>query len=147
MNDAGKMTVFYTDDDVEDIEFFKEVVATLPKIPSLVTHGNGQDLLDALDNPPPTPNMLFLDLNMPGINGFDVLTHLRTTGLHKKLPIVIFSTSKDEFIIQKSLELGANFFVPKSSSFPALKSSIEFTLNIDWNSFLPTKENFVYAKI
>lgn len=140
-----KMTIFYTDDDEEDLEFFKEVTDTIEKDLNLVTHNNGKKLLEALDNPPPTPHVLFLDLNMPGLNGFDVLERVRQKEELKKIPIIIFSTSSDSSIIRKSRAMGADYFVTKSGSFPVLRKSIEHALSIDWSRFTASEENFVYS--
>ncbi len=139
------LTVFYTDDDQEDIEFFKEVTSTLPNSPEVVSHNNGRMLLEALHNPPPHPHVLFLDLNMPGLTGFDVLQSVRNNDALKNLPVVIFTTSSDERTIAKSRDLGASFFLPKSASFPQLKKSIEHALSIDWSSFNPALDPFVYT--
>ncbi len=139
-----QMTVFYTDDDEEDLEFFKEVTDSLAKI-ELVTHSGGQDLLQTLENPPPTPNILFLDLNMPGLNGFDVLERIRKKDEFKNFPIIIFTTSSDETLIEKGRQLGADYFITKSGNFTQLRKSIEHALNIDWNTFARSKENFKYS--
>lgn len=140
-----EMTIFYTDDDEEDLEFFKEVTDTIGNDLQLVTHDNGVRLLNALHNPPPSPHVLFLDLNMPGMNGFDVLEKVRENDTLSTLPVIIFSTSRDAAVVEKSRSMGANYFVPKSGNFPMLKKSIEHALNIDWSTFKPTSDNFVYS--
>ncbi len=137
------LTIFYTDDDQDDLEFFKEIVDTIDADVSVITQSNGTQLLEALDNPPPHPHLVFLDINMPGMNGFDVLKHVRRS--NKDLPIVMFSTSGDEDSIKKSRELGANFYVPKSGIFEHLKRSIEHALTMNWNNFIPNENNFVYS--
>jgi len=110
----------------------------------LVTQNNGKKLLDALHNPPPSPSIVFLDLNMPGINGFDVLTEIRKSDNLKNIPVIILTTSNDDKNISKSLNLGANFYITKPNDFVSLKKSIEHSININWNSFTPNKNNFVY---
>lgn len=145
MNPLQNLTIFYTDDDLEDLEFFREAAEGLNRELELVTHTNGQNLIDALNNPPPSPHLLFLDVNMPGLNGFDVLQELRKGDNFRDIPVIMFTTSSDESTISRSRDLGANFFVPKSGHFPSLKKSIEFALKIDWTTFKPTADNFVYA--
>ncbi|MBD3583801.1 response regulator [Flavobacterium selenitireducens] len=139
------ITIFYTDDDLEDLEFFREATESLNQSVELVTLNSGEALLDVLHNPPPRPHLIFLDVNMPGLTGFDVLEKVRNTGNFRKLPVIMFTTSNDQVIIDRSLRLGANFFVQKSGSFPNLKKSIEHALKIDWSTFKTTAENFVYA--
>lgn len=138
------LTIFYTDDDPEDLEFFREVVDIIDDRVIVHTQSNGHELMQALDNPPPNPHIIFLDINMPGMNGFEILKRVRNTESHKNLPVVIFSTSGDESAIKKSRELGASFYVQKSSVFDQLKNSIEHALKINWATFLPDDKNFVY---
>lgn len=140
----NEFTIFYTDDDLDDLDFFSEVVDSMNTDVTLVTQNNGRKLLDALNNPPPSPSIIFLDLNMPGINGFDVLTEIRSTENLKNLTVVILSTSNDDKIIDKSLNLGANFYITKPNDFVSLKKSIEHSINVNWNLFTPNKDNFVY---
>ena len=145
MKSDSIFTIFYTDDDVEDLEFFREATDSIDQQLELVTLNRGKALLDILDNPPPKPHMVFLDVNMPGLNGFDVLEKVRSEGNFKKLPVIMFTTSNDQVIIDKSFKLGANFFVQKSGNFPNLKKSIEYALKMDWSTFKTTADNFVYA--
>lgn len=140
-----KLTIFYTDDDIDDQEFFRTVIKMISDDYSVVTYMDGNQLLHALDNPPPNPYLIFLDINMPGISGLEVLETLRKSDKHSRLPIVMFSTTKDEVIIQKTRELGANYYVPKAESFKKLRKSIEHTLNINWRNFHPDNTNYLYS--
>ena len=137
--------IFYADDDQDDLEYFRKAVSDLSGDGiELHTHPGGELLLYALDNPPPVPHVVFLDLNMPGLNGFEVLQNLRNTDKHKKLPIVVFSTSADIETVEKSWQLGATYYLPKSSTYSSLKKSIAYILSMDWENFTPTKDNFFY---
>lgn len=138
------LTIFYADDDREDLDFFREVTNTMEGV-KLYTHDHGNALIDALQNPPPSPHIIFLDLNMPGKNGFDILRELKATDKFKEIPVVIFSTSSDERNIALSREMGASFYLPKLETFESYKKSIQHTLAIDWKNFRPTRENFLYS--
>ncbi len=139
------LTIFYADDDADDLVFFTDIAADINDNINVVTHDQGEKLIDALHNPPPSPHIIFLDLNMPGKNGFQVLEELRENDSLKEIPVVIFSTAKDEESILKSWKLGANFYLPKSTSFDAFRKSIQHTLSIDWQTFKPTFSNFIYS--
>ena len=139
------LIVFYTDDDLEDLEFFREATESIDLSVELVTLNSGEALLNVLRNPPPKPHLIFLDVNMPGLTGFDVLEKVRNTGNFQELPVIMFTTSNDQVIIDRSLSLGASFFVQKSGNFPNLKKSIEYALKMDWSNFKTTAANFVYA--
>lgn len=137
-------TIFYIDDDTDDLDFFKEIVEDIDDKKAVVTLKNGNDLLNALNNPPPTPHLIYLDINMPGLNGLEILKILRESNKFNDLPVIMFSTTYDEATVQKSRELGATFYLPKTGLFDKLKKSIEHTLSINWKSFIPDDHNFLY---
>lgn len=136
-------TIFYTDDDEDDLSIFADAVESLPEKIQLKTYNGGDKLLTAINNPPPIPYVVFLDLNMPGKNGFDVLKELRDSE-KKDIPVVIFSTSNEPGIIEKCRLLGANLFITKPVLMKDIVKSIEHALEINWKEFVPDAKNFVY---
>lgn len=141
---SSGLTVYYIDDDQDDREFFSEIVDLIDENVQVITLRNGQELIDALDTSPPGRYCLFLDINMPGANGYDILKKLRESERHKNIPVIMFSTSGDAVTIKKSKELGASLFVQKSAHLENLTKSIRHAININWSTFEPTDENFVY---
>ncbi|CAD0007067.1 response regulator [Flavobacterium chungangense] len=137
------ITIFYTDDDDDDLSIFADAVESLHKEIKLQTYTGGEKLLNAIYNPPPTPNVIFLDLNMPGKNGFDVLAELYN-GDKLNIPIIIFSTSNEPGIIEKCRALGASLFITKPVLMNDIIKSIEHALQMDWENFVPTVNNFVF---
>lgn len=137
-------TIFYTDDDEDDLSIFADAVESVPQKINLQTYSGGEKLLQAIFNPPPTPYVVFLDLNMPGKNGFDVLEELRKSKDKKNIPVVIYSTSSEPGIIEKCRVLGANRFVTKPILMSDIIKSIQHALEIDWEKFTTTHANFVY---
>lgn len=140
MND---ITIFYTDDDEDDLSIFADAVESLKKKIILQTYTGGDKLLNAIYNSSQLPNIIFLDLNMPGKNGFDVLTELRNKN-KIDIPVIIFSTSNEPGIIEKCRSLGANYFVTKPVLMNDIIKIIDYTLGIDWKNFVTTPHNFVY---
>jgi CheY-like chemotaxis protein len=141
MND---IIIFYTDDDEDDLSIFADAVDSLQKKIVLQTYTGGEKLLNAIYNQPPTPSVIFLDLNMPGKNGFDVLAELSNNDAKKDIPVIIFSTSNEPGIIEKCRALGASYFVTKPVFISDIIKIINFTLEIDWKNFSTTEQNFVY---
>jgi len=64
----------------------------------------------------PFPKMLLLDLKMPRLSGFDVLSFVRQQPELRKLPVVIFSSSDDPKDIQRAYDSGANSYLCKPHS-------------------------------
>lgn len=139
------VTIFYLDDDQDDLDSFKDVVEDLNDNVSVHTHTHSDDLLDALYNPPPNPHILFLDLNMPGKSGIEILTEIRGSDRFKDLPVIILSTSTSESNINQCRKLGANMYIPKASDFREFKDSISHALKIDWTCYEPGKDGFLYT--
>lgn len=137
-------TIFYTDDDEDDRNFFKVAVHKISPSLQLSTFQDGNELMHRLGNPPPTPHILFLDLNMPGKNGYDVLKEIERSENTKGIPVVILSTSNDEVSVNTTKLLGANMYIPKPSSISSLIKAIKYALSIDWDNFDSNGDDFVY---
>lgn len=65
------------------------------------------------------PDLIFLDIKMPGMDGFEVLKHLRKNEVTEKTPIVILSNFDEQEMIEKGLALGANEYLIKSQFNPS----------------------------
>lgn len=61
----------------------------------------------------PTPDLVLLDINMPRMNGHEVLTWMRGHEIYKRTPVVILTTSSSDEDVLKSYEKHANCFVTK----------------------------------
>lgn len=71
------------------------------------------------------PMVILLDLNLPRLDGFEVLKRLRDNVLTRCLPVVILSSSREEGDLEKSYALGANSYIQKSLDFPRFVQSIK----------------------
>lgn len=136
--------IFYTDDDEDDRDLFKEAFKSVTDKCTIAMQSDGNELLQLLEKTSTRPSILFLDLNMLEINGYDVLKEIRRKEGMRTLPVVIFSTSDDIQAIDASRQLGASLYIPKPTSFLGLKEVINHTLSIDWVNFTPSYDNFVY---
>lgn len=59
------------------------------------------------------PIFILLDINLPKVNGLDILTHLKNDQYIKHIPVIMLTTSKEDEDIVKSYDLGANSYVRK----------------------------------
>lgn len=77
------------------------------------------------------PNLILLDLIMPNMDGFEVLTEMRKNPVLAKVPVLVFSTLSQEQDIKKAMQLGALDYANKSFfDFETLLRKIQKTLNI-----------------
>ncbi|HEY0045563.1 MAG TPA: response regulator [Flavobacterium sp.] len=135
-------TIFYVDDDPDDLDFFQEAVDAIGRDVTLFHLGD--HMLHALNNPPPNPSVIFVDLNMPGKNGYDIIREIKASNVFKNLPIIILSTASDSKSIELSKAAGANLYIKKANSVGELRKSIEYVLGIDWKGGQPSCA-FVYS--
>jgi CheY-like chemotaxis protein len=126
--------IFLADDDAEDRDIFSEALMQVHQEAVLTQFENGANLMDSLNIPPkPMPDVIFLDLNMPGKNGYDCIAEIRADKSMNSYPVVIFTTSSLKDDIDAMYALGANHFVSKPSSFNKLKDVIRKVLHINWD--------------
>ncbi len=72
----------------------------------------------------PFPDLVLLDLKMPGIDGHEVLRRVKTTPVLKRLPIVVLTSSREESDLVRSYENYANSFLVKPVSFEGLQQVV-----------------------
>ncbi len=71
------------------------------------------------------PGFILLDLNMPKKDGREVLKELKQHPVYRKIPVIVFTTTKNEIEIKRCYELGANSYIVKPISFDALLKVVE----------------------
>lgn len=140
MNNLKRNVIFYVDDDPDDLDIFQDVIGTLGKSATLFE--NGADLLKTLKDPPAENSIIFLDLNMPVMSGFEVLEAIRKGLKLQTIPIVVLSTGSDLFSIETSRSLGADFYICKPSSPKEMYNAIAYALQADFSSEV---KPFVYC--
>lgn len=87
----------------------------------------------------PLPDLLLLDLKMPCVSGFSVLSWARTREMFRQLPIVVFTSSVQLEDRIRAMELGANAFVAKPVGFEALQRFVR-ALDGQVSPTLPTPD-------
>src|SRR5688572_26972563 len=107
--------VLLIDDDDDDQEIF--INAATSGSPNVECSGlvDAKLALDKLKNQEIFPDVIFLDLNMPVMNGKQFLSEIKKHSVLKKIPVIIFSTSSNIKTIAELKELGAHDFVTKPS--------------------------------
>lgn len=83
-------------------------------------------LQTSLDNPDLDPDLILLDLQMPGSNGYSTLIHLRAH--YPSIPVVVISAYEDNNTISRAMHYGSSGFIPKSASMDSLANAISTVL-------------------
>ncbi|MCE8002308.1 response regulator transcription factor [Billgrantia ethanolica] len=93
------------------------------------TAEDGEGALAKVEESP--PDLILLDISLPGISGFDVLEQLRQDSRHARLPIIMLTAHGREVEREKGLALGADDYVTKPFSTQALVEKVKSLLAED----------------
>jgi CheY-like chemotaxis protein len=93
---------------------------------------DGQETLEFLrgegayaGRPPPSLVLLLLDINMPRIDGVEVLRRIRADERTSRLPVIILTTTDDPREIQRCYQLGCNVYITKPVDYQAFVEAIQ----------------------
>ncbi|GAB3764852.1 response regulator [Spirosoma pomorum] len=121
--------VLYVEDNANDADIFSRLMRKLDRPISYTIIDNGFEALDYLtsqgkyqEQHGSQPKLVLMDLNMPGISGFEVIQQARQTESTRFLPIIAFSTSDNPNDIRAAYEAGINAYVVKPGGYQATAS-------------------------
>lgn len=148
MNYKSPISILLTDDDEDDREIFTDIIHKVNGPIKLDSAKSGLDLLNKLShNLKELPDLLFLDLNMPGMDGRECLNRLKSCETLNKLPVIMFSTSAAIEDINFAYEKGADLYLIKPNKFSSYFTLLKDVLEMYIAKALPVrdKKKFVYS--
>lgn len=119
------LTVLVVDDDADDRFFMEQALQSSPPTTWVYLADSGQQALDLLEQIHPAPDVILLDLNMPGLSGFEVLEQLKQSPQHHTIPVIVLTTSSALIDEQQAYRLGANGFITKPTTQQGLHKIVE----------------------
>ena len=126
--------LFLAEDDVEDIEFFTDIISDISPDIQISVAKNGIELMRLLESEKQLPDFIFLDLNMPLKNGIECLQEIKMSAKWKHIKTVILSTSCNPEQKKKLYKMGADLCLQKPNSFSTLKDTLSKCLQMDWDT-------------
>ena len=141
-----ELDILLADDDIDDCGFFKMAVDGFKRRTRFRAVHDGEQLMNLLlDENEILPDILFLDLNMPRKNGFECLAEIKGNKKFDTLPVIMYSTSYEQEVVNLLYNNGARYFIRKPSELWQFKSVIQQTLFLFLQQAIPhpSKENFV----
>jgi CheY-like chemotaxis protein len=125
--------LFIIDDDIEDQEIFIEAVREVSEHIYCSSSTGGEDALSHLEHKLKSlPDLIFLDLNMPKLNGKQVLREIKNIPELKSIPVIMYSTSFAPRDIEEIKQIGAAHHLLKPSRFNDLCVALNTILAKDW---------------
>jgi CheY-like chemotaxis protein len=127
------VTILIIDDDADDRILFCEAVRQVDdSILCLEADGSEEALAMLRNKTEVKPDFIFLDLNMPGIDGKQLMSKFKAMPSLNHVPIVIYTTSKLSSDERELKHLGADVFFTKPSKLLELKCNIENVISRKW---------------
>ena len=116
--------ILLVDDDADDRLLFTAALAEIGSKYHCDCAASTTEALKYLDIADPLPDLIFLDLNMPGYDGKKCLRHLKAASKLQNIPVVIYSTFISETDEQEMKGLGADYVITKPGDFGSLQTAI-----------------------
>jgi CheY-like chemotaxis protein len=118
--------VLIIDDDEDDRDVLSDAIHELDAQIRCTMAGNGEEALNGLRVLQyPKPQLIFLDLNMPRLDGVQFIKELKKDRALSDIPVVVYTTSKWKEDSKRMQELGAVYFLTKPSNFKILCRSVQ----------------------
>ena len=117
--------ILLVEDNRMDVELTLDAFKEARLLNTIHVSPHGQDALDYLFGRGkyadriayPIPNLVLLDLKLPGVDGFEVLRQVKSAPILKRLPVIILTSSKEEGDRALTYDIGANSYIVKPVSF------------------------------
>ena len=146
MNSSNFLVMFLVEDDPGDQKLVKSALASQEAPIELRIVGNAEEALNYLkqskdgSTESPRPNLILLDLNMPGMGGKEFLKCIKADNELNDIPVVVLTTSDSEDDINECYKLHAAGYIQKPANIQELKKIMKDTVKY-WTTNCP------YAKI
>ena len=122
---AKHASILLVEDNLMDVELIMDAFKEARLSNEIVVARNGQEALEYLfgegcyedRDQYPLPDVVLLDLKMPGIDGHEVLRRIKGKEMLKRLPVIVLTSSTDEGDRAMSYDNGANSYLVKPVSF------------------------------
>ena len=121
--------ILIVDDDPDDVQFFCNALYESNKPYYCISVTNAEEALLFIENTLINPEFIFLDLNMPRVDGKECLIKLKSNPQSKNIPVIVYSTTSHKKEIEELYKLGASKFITKPDNMKVLINAISDILN------------------
>ena len=132
MCDKREVNILVVEDDPGHARLIEKNLKRAKISNAITTVSNGQQALDYLfskgeyaEQVRPSPLLVLLDLNMPGIDGYQVLERMKADEGTKHIPVVILTTTDDAREVSRCYELGCNVYITKPVDYDKFSEAVQ----------------------
>jgi two-component system response regulator len=127
----NRVDILVVEDNPDDLELTLHALAKEEWVGHTAVARDGEEALDFLlargtfkDRPSNAPRLVLLDLKLPKVDGIEVLRQLKNDSRTRSIPIVIFTSSKEEWDLSRGYQYGANSYIQKPVDFEEFRRTI-----------------------
>lgn len=125
--------IFLADDDMEDQEIFAEALKSIDGDVNIVSARNGEAALQTLRvGLEQKPDIIFLDMNMPLMNGKQLLGKIKSLETYRQTPVIMYSTFFADQDLEDITRLGGAHCLLKPTKYDRLIKALEYILTNEW---------------
>jgi len=144
--DSSHPLLFVIEDNPADVRLVREGIDTIDTEFRVEVINSGQQAAERLttigtDSPEDHPDLILLDLNLPGRSGFDLLRTIRNETVFRNVPVVIVSSSENADDIDRAYEHAANAYVTKPADPDDYIGMIDATVDFWIATVTPSASN------
>ncbi len=124
--------ILLAEDDPDDIGFFFQYLGNRSDLHLLPPVENGEEVVEYLlkAHNGAFPDLIILDQNMPKCNGLQTLAIIKNNALYENIPVFVYSTYTDAYLVKQSLQLGARSVLEKPVSVEGYHKMIDNILEL-----------------
>lgn len=123
--------ILLIDDDSDDAFLMKKALADAAPTVEMDHVEDCDEIFDSLNKS--IPDLIFLDINMRKRNGLECLADIKDHSKYKRISVIMYSSSDYPAHVTQAYGYGANLYLKKPSSYPAMVLSLRSILSLDWS--------------
>lgn len=126
--------IMVVDDDLDDIQLFQEALTEIEPALECKIAGNGMEALALLESAIVKPDLIFVDMNMPLLNGKDFIKMIRQNKIYNSIRLFLYSTADMSSQQPELVSIGASGFLRKPTSYIALRDGLSEVIHGFYNN-------------
>lgn len=143
-----KTKFLLADDDPDDAQLFCEALRQIAGVMECYKVEHGGEVIELLSGGKiGKPDVIFLDINMPVMNGWECLQELKRDAVYQSIPTIMYSTSSAKRDIDQAYRMGAFLFLTKPEDFRELRKILEIVATNPQESLLTNLKGFESVKV
>ena len=116
--------ILLVEDNPADVRLMREALAEQQLAIELLVAADGEEATRLLSDPAKRPDLILLDLNLPGKDGREVLAEIKADDDLRNIPVLVLTSSDSEYDVERCYALHANVYLRKPLSFSALRGIV-----------------------